>query len=589
MSLSAGVLAGDSRVWRERSTASTAERAQTWAWRGVCLLVIVAPFEGLRPLLELPGQSLTSVETVLLTVFGVWLLISVRWRTAPIFRTSLTLPWLTFIGCAFVVAAVSPDRQNALHMSSRFALAFGVYLLTVNGVTSPGRLRGLIVAGAVAGIAIAALVGLEYANSAPVMQWLQRFRAAPAHVGAQLRAGGPFQYPTIASMYLEILFALTLGLMAFALDRGWKAIAGVVAVALVLMAEAVTLTFTRAGFITMASSLAIVCMFLVRAHGLDRRLLAFAFVGIMIGGQFVTARSVELLRLRLTTEGQNAWYHASIDAPPDVAVATGTSARIPVTVTNVGYSSWDPHAANPFRLSYHWLLADEDRVVSWEGTRTEFPGIVHPGDSVQLVPAVVAPRQPGRYRLMWDIEQVDRLWFSSEPEAEVFMSRAIVSGPAAGAIDRSQLPALPKRSIRPGRLVLWDAAGRMVADHPLLGVGPDNFRLRYGEYAGLPGADSRVHANNMYLEVLAGGGALLALPFVWLVFSVAARARSAGRRSTLAGQQAIVSGIVAAAAAIALHGLVDSFLGFTATYILIAVTIGLVEAADRLNTHAHRV
>ena len=42
----------------------------------------------------------------------------------------------------------------------------------------------------------------------------------------------------------------------------------------------------------------------------------------------------------------------------------------------------------------------------------------------------------------------------------------------------------------------------------LLGIGPDNFRLTYGRYLGLAAWDSRVHANNTYLEVLVGMGAI---------------------------------------------------------------------------------
>ena len=42
-------------------------------------------------------------------------------------------------------------------------------------------------------------------------------------------------------------------------------------------------------------------------------------------------------------------------------------------------------------------------------------------------------------------------------------------------------------------------------------------------------------------------------------------------------------------AAIALHGLVDSFLGFTPTYILMAVVLGLASGCAGLTTHADRV
>ena len=89
----------------------------------------------------------------------------------------------------------------------------------------------------------------------------------------------------------------------------------------------------------------------------------------------------------------------------------------------------------------------------------------------------------------------------------------------------------PRPTVRPGRFVLWRAAATMFAAHPLLGVGPDNFRLAYGAYAGLPGADARMHSNNMYLEMLAGGGLVVGAAFLWLVWRAAAQLRAA-RAST---------------------------------------------------------
>ena len=45
----------------------------------------------------------------------------------------------------------------------------------------------------------------------------------------------------------------------------------------------------------------------------------------------------------------------------------------------------------------------------------------------------------------------------------------------------------------------------------------------------------------------------------------------------------IGAAMLAAGAAIAVHGMADSFLGFTATYILIAITVGLAVAVAALN------
>jgi hypothetical protein len=256
---------------------------------------------------------------------------------------------------------------------------------------------------------------------------------------------------------------------------------------------------------------------------------------------------------------------------------------VPVQLRNVGGATWDPGAAQPFRLSYHWLRADQDIVVSWEGLRTALPGPVRPGLSIAMQALVEAPPQPGEYRLMWDVEQVNRFWFSSEPDAPFPVARAIVSGPATGAMAESSMP-LPHHAVRPGRRVLWAAAGSLLATRPLVGVGPDNYRLRYGAPAGFANFDRRVHSNNMYIEVLVGGGIVAALTFGWLCWVVARQSWGALQRSRIG------AALAAAAIAIALHGLADSFLGFTPTYVLFSVVLGLTTAVVTLDgTHAHRV
>ena len=101
-------------------------------------------------------------------------------------------------------------------------------------------------------------------------------------------------------------------------------------------------------------------------------------------------------------------------------------------------------------------------------------------------------------------------------------------------------------------------------------------------------ADPRVHSNNMYLEVLAGGGLVAGL-----VPGLAAVARRDGWRWSPCGfrtKRAVVGSAAAAAcAAIAVHGLADSFLSFTATYTLIAVALGLLASNHTLHhAYAHR-
>jgi hypothetical protein len=557
------------------------------AWTGVCLLVLVAPFEALHPIVRLPGQSLTIVELALLGVLAAWLAAALLFRQRPPLRTPLTLPWVTVLLTTAIAAAVAPvDRTNAFHMVARFGLAFGVFLVTVSGISTPDRLRRVVVSAAVVGVAISVLVMLEFLGNGFVLRTLRIFRPGIAVVGSQVRAAGPFQYPTIASMYLEIVFAFTLGLLPDAVvEKRWWVVAAVIGV-LAVIAEGIVLTFTRAGLLTLAAGVLLVGAIRYRRGGFDAATWAIALVGLVVAVEIVTSRSADMLRLRMTTESQDNWYLAEIDAPLTMALKTGAVLSVPIQVTNNGLLTWDPAARYPFRLSYHWLRDDGVHVAEWEGMRTLFPGAVPSGGTVELRASVRAPGEAGRFRLLWDIEQQDQLWFSSEPKAVLVETDTLVSGPLVTTLPVSRIQFIPHQKARPGRAVLWRAALRMIAAHPLTGVGPDNFRLAYGDYAGIANADSRVHSNNMYLEVVAGTGMLGGLAFVWLAWRVWGRILAL----CLRGDRTLGAGVAAAAVAIAAHGIVDAFLGFTATYILIAITLGLTVASSSMGeAHAHRV
>ena len=145
--------------------------------------------------------------------------------------------------------------------------------------------------------------------------------------------------------------------------------------------------------------------------------------------ELLSSRSLEMLALRMTTEGQGRWFSAVFDVPARVTLDTRTPIDIPITVINTGRATWDSDAAEPIRLSYHWVAEDTDEVIAWEGIRTLFDRPVRPGETVSLRPEVGGPGRPGRFRLMWDIEQEHRLWFSTEPDAAIAFSAGLVTGP----------------------------------------------------------------------------------------------------------------------------------------------------------------
>src|SRR5207245_4414729 len=180
--------------------------------------------------------------------------------------------------------------------------------------------------------------------------------------------------------------------------------------------------------------------------------------------------------IRSTQKGLEPWDRSASEAPRDVELPTGSIALVPITVTNTGRLPWASDAEPPILVSYHWLPANVDGFVTFDGARTPFAAPVPPDATASIEVHVLPPRQPGRYRLEWDGVQEGRLWFSTEAGAARRMSRVTVLGDATDAPPLTTT-APPKPTVRPGRVDLWRAAARMVAAHPLLGVGPDNFRL----------------------------------------------------------------------------------------------------------------
>ena len=556
---------------------------------GVLLLTLASPFEMTTPLVRLPRQSVSNLEAAVVCAFvaaAIGVLIA---RRLPVWRTPLTLTWAAWLLAMVVASLASPVSQvNALHMTGRMTAACGVFLLAANGVTTTARLRGVLGLAVVAGAVVSVLAILEYAGVRPVLLALRTFRPFVATVGAQVRAGGPLQYPTIASMYLEVVFACGLGLLLTELDASRRMHVALLFVALTVIAEAITLTFTRTGLITMAASLLLVGV-LRRIYREGAGTMVIGALGVVIVALFAGSRSADSLWLRLTSEGQETWYRARVSAPQELTLAPASLTRIPIAVTNTGRLPWDSRATPPMFASYHWLAAEGSRFVEFEGERTSFESPVPPDATATVAVTVRAPQQAGRYRIEWDVVQEGRLWFSTEPGAVHAMSRALIEGEMPASPPLTTPP--PRPSVRPGRLVLWRAALRMFAAHPILGVGPDNFRLAYGTYAGLANTDERTHSNNMYLEVLAGGGVIVAAAFAALSWCAAVCAMDLAKRAGGA-VGGVAAGLAAAVLAIAVHASVDSFLSFAPTYILFSLTLGCAVACARgmeAWPHANRV
>ena len=558
----------------------------------VLAVAAVSAFEIPLPWLSAGGLQLSSLELTVLVSLAVSGLVLFR-AHALLWHSPLTWPAVALVAVAVGAAALAPAYQgNALRFCGRLVAAGLIAALAMNAVRSRSTARTLVAVLLAVGAVVGGIAVLEAAGVRWVLTGLTAFRPGFHVVGGQIRATSTLLYPTVTSMYLEVVFALGLWWLVEPPARArLLAVRLAPAIALGLIAAGIIATFTRTGLIVVAISLVGVSALRFATHRrFDSAQRSLAAVACVVAVLVAFSRSPEAWVSRLTADTAEDWYGARFEAPSQLSVHPDGVYDIPITVTNDGRITWQSDREPAFAVSYHWLTPDSGEVIDYEGARTPFAHPVAPGQQVTMSAKVRAPRQAGEYQLTWDIVHEGRTWLSTQG-VELASSRVSVEG----ARDLESPPAshgrLPLAALRLPRRVLWQAAGRIARAHPFTGIGPDNFRLVYGNYLGLESWDQRVHANDMYLEVLSGTGLWGLLALLWLIVA-AGRHLWARWRTSPPETAAPWACLLMAWFGIAGHGLVDSFLTFTTTYVVFALAAGLA-VSPALNvaatSHAHRI
>jgi hypothetical protein len=350
----------------------------------------------------------------------------------------------------------------------------------------------------------------------------------------------------------------------------------------------VVLTLTRAGILALGAALGLLVLLAVAQPRWRRLLVPTALAGASAAAALAAvALSLDSFGARFGTENDWGWYAATYAAPTTLTLAQDVPSSVAVTVQNTGELTWTSDGPERFALAYRWLTDDASSTLDVPATMVDLPRNVRPGDGVQVTAEVAAHLPPGDYRLAWGMLQQQVLWFHDRGDADAETLVHVTSAgsqassiPAVGEEPRSDTSAaLPPVS----RAVLWTGALQMFRQHPLLGVGPDNFRHIYGAFLGLPKWDDRVHANNLYLELLADVGALGFLAFAALVApSIAGLIRRL--RAAPIGVSAIwLAALSASLLAYFVHSTLDSFLEFTPVYVLFWLIVGMSRSAAELD------
>jgi hypothetical protein len=541
------------------------------------MLALSLPFEFERPLLSVGPLAITNVELLLGAVL---LAAAVALPTAEPARPPRSWLWLGLwflIAMALSVAFAPNDRGNAAKAAFRTLSGLMLVLAVPRLAVTPGRRRAVAWA-LLAGGLLAATIGLVESLAGYDFGWLRLWRAEPTVAGPFLRLSGPYDYANQAAMSIEAMLPLLVAALAGALAaRRWGRSAALVA-GLLVCVQAAVLTFSRASFVTLALVAATMTGLLLArsaARSTRRRLAVLwgattAAVLLAVGANWLFSSA---FRMRLQSDVDTGWYRVTIEAPATLELAADETAVVPVTLTNSGTLTWRRSGTNPYNLGMRWQPAETGRELTAR-PRWPLPADVPPGGSVTLEVAVRAPIQGGDYRLIWDVVHENVTWFGAKTQQET-ATRVRVTGSAEPRPGGGQLASettLPLRFDQPipGRRALWGAALRLIRAHPLTGLGPDNYRLTYGETLNaVQGTDTvwnnTIHTNNWYLETLVSFGLLGGLPFlVWLGLLGTDIVRTALRPAVNAWRLAAGAGLLA----FMVHGLLDYFLLFNATALL---------------------
>jgi hypothetical protein len=557
------------------------------------ILAILLPFGLIQPVLVVPPVNLTSFRILIMITAIAWIVpiavlafagnlrLTITRRLPP---RSLVSAALIFLFIATLSAVLAPDHHaNARSALIRLLPGFYLMLLVTYIATTPQRVAG-VMWGVVAGAGASALLGLGEAMSWPELnRALLLFKTAPSLVGGVLRVSATFQYTTIASMYFEMAIPLALVLVAHTSNRYARTAALAVTV---VCTAAVVLTLTRSGM-----GVVLVLGMLGIGLGVWRFRALLLPVATMIGTLFVVAGLLFLnegaFRARLMTEDDTNWYNAAYIVPDALTSEAGVTTTVHVEVQNTGEVPWRNFGEHAYQLGYYWESIEANAPLDMPHTGVDLPHNVAPGESVELEVEVKPLLPPGEFHIVWGMLQRNVLWFRHRdvPEARTLIE---ITPPTAavGTLPPPALSDTPPGGNVPtngqatiSRYDLWRAAFAMWLEHPLLGVGPDNFRLLYGPYLGYDVWYLSNHANNLYIELLAtmgvlGFAAFLGFVGVVLYMSWGLFYRLRNHPQTLLLQL----GLTGCLLAFFLHGFFDYAFPWKPTLSLFWMSVGLIAS-----------
>ncbi|MCR4406539.1 MAG: O-antigen ligase family protein [Anaerolineae bacterium] len=133
------------------------------------------------------------------------------------------------------------------------------------------------------------------------------------------------------------------------------------------------------------------------------------------------------------------------------------------------------------------------------------------------------------------------------------------------------------------RFQLWRATLNLIGEHPLTGVGLDNFLYQYRTRYVLPAAWQELnlsHPHNLVLDFWVRLGALGVVVLVWLEIAFFRRGLAIYKKTAFPPVKALVAGLMASMVAAMAHGLIDQGFFLVDLAFVFMLTLGLLSPLE---------
>jgi hypothetical protein len=551
------------------------QRVSRFQLIGLAIFAVALPFELKNPIVTLDPIVITNVEVILYFLIILWIVD--LGRTHRIHWTLVHSAVLAWLIVQFVAAIFAPiEREAAIKFALRGAGGVAMFFIAAEWIRSE-RGTAWIMSAISLGAVLSAFVGILEVQSGAAQAALLIFKTQATLVGGQVRASGAFQYANTAAMYWEAALPILVAVgVWWSIARAQRRWLGLALGGSLIVIEAIILSASRAALASTAIILTI--MFIAdrissTRSGVGKPAgISLIALGALVGVQLLIN---PVFTTRLRSESDDSWFKADIQPlRSELTASAGDLITEMIVVTNTSVRPWLAGGVRPVHLSYHWIQPASRRVLILDGERTPLPHDLSPGEAATLAAIVKVPPVTSTLLLQWDVVQEDVTWFSERGSPVAEATVQVIPAQYRGE-DMAAVSGQLANTSSPPRTELWRAGWKMWLSHPLLGVGPDNFRHEYGRYLGQAVFDERITTNNWYIELLATTGIMGLL--TWLLIPVALIWMMGKHWRTLArAERGLVIGLGTALLAFFLHGTVDYFMEFTPTYGLFWLIAGLL-------------